>query len=149
MYYWIILALVVLLDQSSKWWIMSTLMMGESRPLIDGVLWLTHVHNQGAAFSLLQGQIAFFVILSIIVIIGLSIWVARSRPPARLAMMLGLLGGGATGNLIDRLRFSHVIDFLDLHWWPIFNFADMAIVGGGILLLGYVFMLERSERING
>jgi signal peptidase II len=149
LYYWIILALVVLLDQSSKWWVSSTLFMGESRPLIDGILWLTHVHNQGAAFSILQGKIAFFVIASIIVIIGVSIWVAVSRPPNVLAMIMGLLSGGAVGNLVDRLRFSHVIDFLDLHWWPVFNFADMAIVVGSFLLVWYVFMQERSERTNG
>lgn len=149
MYYWIVLALVILLDQSSKWWISSTLAMGESRPLIDGILWLTYVHNQGAAFSIMPGKIAFFVIASIIVITGVSIWVARSRPPVRLAMILGLLSGGAAGNLLDRLRFSSVIDFLDLHWWPVFNFADIAIVVGSILLVWYVFMLERSEKLNG
>lgn len=149
MYYWIILALVILLDQSSKWWVSSTFLMGESRPVIDGILWLTYVHNQGAAFSILPGKTAFFVIASIIVITGVSIWVLRSRPPIRLAMILGLLSGGAAGNLVDRLRFSHVIDFLDLHWWPVFNFADMSIVVGSILLVWYVFMLERSEKLNG
>ncbi|MGI6421778.1 MAG: signal peptidase II [Syntrophomonadaceae bacterium] len=149
MYYWIILALVILLDQSSKWWVSSTFFMGESRPVIDGILWLTYVHNQGAAFSILPGKTAFFVIASIIVITGVSIWVLRSRPPIRLAMILGLLSGGAAGNLVDRLRFSHVIDFLDLHWWPVFNFADMSIVVGSILLVWYVFMLERSEKLNG
>jgi signal peptidase II len=149
LYYWIILALVILLDQSSKWWVSSTFFMGESRPVIDGILWLTYVHNQGAAFSILPGKTAFFVIASIIVITGVSIWVLRSRPPIRLAMILGLLSGGAAGNLVDRLRFSHVIDFLDLHWWPVFNFADMSIVVGSILLVWYVFMLERSEKLNG
>ncbi len=149
MYYWIILALVILLDQSSKWWVSSTFLMGESRPVIDGILWLTYVHNQGAAFSILPGKTAFFVIASIIVITGVSIWVLRSRPPIRLAMILGLLSGGAAGNLVDRLRFSHVIDFLDLHWWPVFNFADMSIVVGSIFLVWYVFMLERSEKLNG
>jgi signal peptidase II len=149
LYYWIILALVILLDQSSKWWVSSTFLMGESRPVIDGILWLTYVHNQGAAFSILPGKTAFFVIASIIVITGVSIWVLRSRPPIRLAMILGLLSGGAAGNLVDRLRFSHVIDFLDLHWWPVFNFADMSIVVGSILLVWYVFMLERSEKLNG
>jgi signal peptidase II len=149
LYYWIILTLVILLDQSSKWWVSSTFFMGESRPVIDGILWLTYVHNQGAAFSILPGKTAFFVIASIIVITGVSIWVLRSRPPIRLAMILGLLSGGAAGNLVDRLRFSHVIDFLDLHWWPVFNFADMSIVVGSILLVWYVFMLERSEKLNG
>jgi signal peptidase II len=120
-----------------------------SSPVIDGILWLTYVHNQGAAFSILPGKTAFFVIASIIVITGVSIWVLRSRPPIRLAMILGLLSGGAAGNLVDRLRFSHVIDFLDLHWWPVFNFADMSIVVGSIFLVWYVFMLERSEKLNG
>ncbi len=148
MYYWIILIFVIAVDQSSKWWISSTFSSGESRALIDGVLWLTYVQNQGAAFSIMQGKVLFFIIASVIVVAALVVWVALSRPPAQLASILGLITGGAAGNLIDRLRLSHVIDFFDLHWWPIFNIADMAIVTGGILLIWYFFMEERSEQLN-
>ncbi len=149
MYYWLILVLVIALDQSSKWWISSTFGPGESRALIDGVLWLTYVQNEGAAFSIMQGKVLFFIIASVIVVAALAIWAVVYRPPVRLALILGLLSGGAAGNLIDRVRFTYVIDFLDLHWWPIFNIADMAIVIGGILLLWYVFLEERSEHLNG
>lgn len=149
MYYWLILIFVIAVDQSSKWWVSSTFSSGESQALIDGVLWLTYVQNQGAAFSILQGKVLFFIIASVIVIAALMIWAAFYRPPARLAVILGLMSGGAAGNLIDRLRLSHVIDFFDLHWWPIFNVADIAIVTGGILLFLYVLIQERSEQLNG
>ncbi len=148
MYYWLILILVIAVDQGSKWWISSTFGPGESRAIIDGVLWLTYVQNEGAAFSMLQGKVLFFIIASVIVVAALAIWVVVKRPPRGLALILGLLSGGAAGNLIDRLRLMHVIDFFDLHWWPIFNIADMAIVIGGGLLLWYVFMEERSEHLN-
>ncbi len=148
MYYWIILILVIAVDQSSKWWISSIFSLGESRALIDGVLWLTYVQNQGAAFSIMQGKVLFFIVASVIVIAALAVWAVVYRPPAQLASIFGLLTGGAAGNLIDRLRLSYVIDFFDLHWWPIFNIADMAIVIGGVLLLGYVFMQERSEQLK-
>ena len=149
MYYWLMLIFVIAVDQSSKWWVSSTFSSGESQALIDGVLWLTYVQNQGAAFSILQGKVLFFIIASVIVIAALMIWAAFYRPPARLAVILGLMSGGAAGNLIDRLRLSHVIDFFDLHWWPIFNVADIAIVIGGILLFLYVLIQERSEQLNG
>lgn len=149
MYYWLMLIFVIAVDQSSKWWVSSTFSSGESQALIDGVLWLTYVQNQGAAFSILQGKVLFFIIASVIVIAALMIWAAFYRPPARLAIILGLMSGGAAGNLIDRLRLSHVIDFFDLHWWPIFNVADIAIVIGGILLFLYVLIQERSEQLNG
>ncbi len=149
MYYWLMLIFVIAVDQSSKWWVSSTFSSGESQALIDGVLWLTYVQNQGAAFSILQGKVLFFIIASVIVLAALMIWAAFYRPPARLAIILGLMSGGAAGNLIDRLRLSHVIDFFDLHWWPIFNVADIAIVIGGILLFLYVLIQERSEQLNG
>ncbi len=149
MYYWLILILVIAADQGTKWWISSIFALGESRALIEGVLWLTYVQNQGAAFSIMEGKVLFFIIASIIVIAALMVWVVLKRPPAQLAVILALLTGGAAGNLIDRLRVSHVIDFFDLHWWPIFNVADMAIVIGGILLICYVLIEERSDNPNG
>jgi len=145
LYYWLIFILIFTLDQLSKWWISSTFFPGESQALIEGVLWLTYVQNEGAAFSILQGKVLFFIIASVIVVAVLAVWSTIKRPPAPLALILGLLSGGAAGNLIDRVRLNYVIDFFDVHWWPIFNIADMAIVIGGILLLWYVFMEERSE----
>jgi signal peptidase II len=148
MYYWLVLALVLVLDQGSKWWISSTFAPGESQALIDGMLWLTYVHNQGAAFSIMQGKLLFFILASALVVAGISIWAAIYRPGPWLALITGLLAGGAAGNLLDRIRLSYVIDFLDLHWWPIFNVADMAIVCGGFLLAWHVYRMERSD-ING
>jgi signal peptidase II len=140
---WLSLAgLIVLSDQLSKSWIISQLMLGEVR-VYTSYFNLVLVGNPGAAFSFLADaggwQRWFFVLLSFIVSIVISVILIR-KPQAKLINWgLSLLLGGAIGNLIDRLRFGVVIDFLDLHlgdWhWPAFNLADSAITVGVALLI--------------
>lgn len=139
-----LLALVLLgLDQATKLWVMDTLPFGQPNPAIEPWLYFTHVHNDGAAFSILRGQ---KWILSAIAL-GVSAWIAvhhwRLPAPSR-AQVAGLafVWAGAVGNVIDRLRLGYVIDFLDLHWqgrniWPIFNVADICINIGVALLILY------------
>jgi signal peptidase II len=149
LHYWLTLLIVAILDQMSKWWISTSIAYGESRPLIDGLLWLTNVHNKGAAFSILQGKSFFFIVTAAILLAAIIIYVHFYRPPRTLVFVMGLISGGAAGNLIDRLRLSYVIDFIDTRWWPVFNIADIAIVIGGILFIIYFIMEERSERHYG
>ncbi len=140
-------ALVVLLDRLSKLWIDSHIQMGTYITLIPGVFRLSHVLNTGAAFSLFADSlspstvrnalIAFSVIACLIVVAML--W-RTGRTLTLGSVAFALILGGAIGNLYDRIRFAHVIDFLEvriIHYhWPDFNIADSCIViGAGLLLL--------------
>jgi signal peptidase II len=134
---------VVVLDQISKTWILATLgqIPGTSRPLL-GPLHLTLVHNQGMSFGLLRGSEWsrwLLTVFSAAVVVGLAVWARKAVRPL-MAAGLGLIIGGAFGNnLIDRVRFGHVVDFIDVSrlYFPwVFNVADSAItVGVGLLLL--------------
>ncbi|TVQ86549.1 MAG: lipoprotein signal peptidase [Chromatiaceae bacterium] len=142
-------ALVILLDQASKWLVMSTLAPYQVVELIPN-LNLTLVFNQGAAFSLLADaggwQRWLFAGFALLVTLALGIWLWRLRRHQRLlALGLALLIGGAVGNLIDRLLIGQVIDFIQVYLpviplaifnpWPAFNVADSAISIGVLVLL--------------
>lgn len=127
---------VVACDQAAKWAAQAWLAPRHaSIPLIPGLLQLTYVNNTGAAFGLLRGHSSLFIVLAVAIAAWLVTELAqRTHPPAsRLA--LGLILGGAVGNLIDRLRVGFVIDFIDLRVWPVFNLADSAITIGVMLLM--------------
>jgi signal peptidase II len=137
-------AVVVLaLDQISKWWIvavaMNPLRIWEITPFFNIVL----VRNRGASFGFLGGggEWAPWVLTAVALVIGagLIVWLWRANR-AWLAFALGMIIGGAAGNLIDRLRLGAVVDFLDFHLgdayhWPAFNLADSAITVGVVILL--------------
>jgi signal peptidase II len=137
--------LVVVADQVTKAWVSGALRPYELVPVIDGFFNLTLMFNTGAAFSFLaQGggwQRWLLSGLAVVVTIVLVAWLTRlDRDERWTAAALSLVIGGAVGNLLDRLRFGHVVDFLDFYlgsWhWPAFNVADSAItVGVAILLL--------------
>jgi signal peptidase II len=137
---WLIGVAVVAVDQWSKWLVTHRFALGESHPVIPSVLYLTYVHNRGAAFSLFQGQQLLFVLLAAAVIIWIVWELARGRGATPMRWAWGLILGGAAGNLIDRLRFGHVIDFIDLRVWPVFNLADSAIT------LGVAWVILQSFR---
>lgn len=124
-------------DQWSKWMVMEKMSPGESIPVIDRLFYLTYVRNPGAAFGMLPNKTAFFIIITAGVILGI-LWFARRIEGERSLLKSGLAlqAGGALGNLIDRLRFGHVVDFLDVRVWPVFNVADIGLViGVGILFI--------------
>ncbi|MDD2620020.1 MAG: signal peptidase II [Syntrophomonadaceae bacterium] len=149
MRYWICVLVVFILDRGSKWWVSNHFSLIESQELLDGLLYLTYVENHGAAFGIMPGQSWFFLICGLLVVAGLSFYNARYKIPNIIRISIGVLAGGALGNLFDRYFYGYVIDFLDLRWWPVFNVADMAIVCGGILLLVYLFREERNEASYG
>jgi signal peptidase II len=150
---WFWLAGVVLiLDQCSKWIADSRLGPHDAIPLLP-FLALRKAYNPGAAFSFLSSasgwQRWFFVGLALLVIGVLVVWLRRlTREQGRMALALALILGGAAGNLIDRLLYGHVIDFIDLYYgawhWPTFNIADSAITLGATLLLLDAFMGRRE-----
>ncbi len=138
-------AVVVLaLDQITKAWVVANLPLYTPVDLIDGlapILSLTSVKNTGVAFGLFPGLGGFFVVLQALVILGI-LYYQRTLPPDELWMhlSLGLVVGGALGNLLDRITRGYVVDFFDVNFWPlrtwpVFNIADSAIVVGVTILL--------------
>lgn len=138
-------ALLVVLDQLTKWWALSALQpAGLPHPVIPGLLNWTLTLNPGAAFSFLaQGsgwQRWFFVVLALVISVALVIWLARTaRREWRTALPLSLVIGGAIGNLIDRLHASQVTDFIQVYYrdwyYPTFNVADCGITVGAVCLV--------------
>ena len=142
----LVVAMVVALDQSTKALVDRYFELHESRPLIEGFLHLTYVRNRGAAFGVLNDaglpyQSTLFAVVSLVALLAIGFYAWRL--PARNTLPrlgLGLIMGGAVGNLIDRLRHGYVIDFVDAFWgqyhWPAFNVADSCIsVGVAMLVL--------------
>jgi len=130
----------VAVDQWLKWLVRTRMLPGDSIPLIPHVLHLTSVHNTGAAFGLLRGAGPLLILISVAVVIVLALSLRHAPDDSAILRRLYRLGiwlvlSGAVGNLIDRLRFGYVIDFIDLRVWPVFNLADSAItVGMGLLV---------------
>lgn len=148
MRFWFTIIAVVVLDQLSKWLVVSNMQYGESLPLIEGIISLTYVRNQGAAFGLFAGNTWLFIACALLVVVIISIYNYKNPLVGCLQIILGLVCGGAMGNFIDRFRYHYVVDFFDLGWWPVFNIADMAVVCGGVLLIIYTFRIEKKDKIN-
>jgi len=129
--------IVVFLDQISKQFFWT---LGKNFDVIDGFFRVTLVRNSGAAFGMLQGGRTFLIAASVaasIFIMFLAERMPREERPKR--VFLGMILGGALGNLIDRLYPGHVIDFIDMgiasYRWPVYNLADSAVTIGGVLLV--------------
>ncbi len=137
--------LVLFLDQLSKWWVVNSFELHETLPLLPGFFSLTFITNTGAAFGMLAGEQStgrqvFFGAVALIALAVLYFAFREYRQRGRLYIAaIGLVAGGALGNLLDRLRLGHVIDFLDVYYrqyhWPAFNVADSAITIGVILFI--------------
>ena len=133
---------VLFLDQVSKWMVMESMILGDSIPVLGSFFRLTYIQNPGAVFGLrLGGNVAHLVFAGVALILVAVMWL-RLQPYERVASAgLALVLGGAVGNVIDRIRFGAVVDFLDfgfgsVRWW-VFNVADAAVtVGAGLLILG-------------
>ena len=150
----IILA-VIGLDQATKMWIFHNFALHESKMVIPELFHLTYLTNNGAAFSMLAGQPALWRQIFFMGAAGAAlvfIWLAQKsfgRSSALYTAALALIAGGALGNLIDRIRFGFVIDFIDVffgsHHFPAFNIADSAITVGVTLFILKNLVLERHE----
>lgn len=142
--------LVVIIDQLTKYFVVSNFYLGESIPVIQDIFHWTYILNPGAAFGMLEGSRWFFVFIAVLV--GLGIFYFRKELQKESLMIqfgTALFAGGAVGNLIDRIILGKVIDFFDFRIWPIFNVADIAIcVGVGLILWNIItteFLVNRSE----
>lgn len=126
------------LDQVTKHMVVTYIRQrhGDPKDVLGGNVSIVVAHNTGAAFGILPNQTFLFVAIATAVIIGIVISYRRlMQAPLALRIALGLILGGALGNLVDRLRYGFVVDFVDLHWWPVFNIADTCIVVGVFLLM--------------
>ena len=151
--YFLVSLAVLILDQWSKGIVTRTFEVHQSRPVIGGLFDLTYVRNSGAAFGLfasVDSSVKAIVLNSVAVLVFLvvSAYALRSsHKSVRLQLGFALILGGAVGNLLDRVRFSYVVDFLDFsisgHHWPAFNVADSAICFGVALL--FLDMLRNEE----
>lgn len=137
--YFILLSVgTIIADRLTKLWIVRLLPVpGQEIHVLGTALSFTHVHNTGGAFGLFSNFNFLFVIVGILVPVLILIFFRKLLGKGvGWSIGTGLILGGAVGNLIDRLLYGHVIDFIDVHFWPIFNVADIGItVGIGILFL--------------
>jgi len=142
---------VIALDQAAKALVRLSLDRGESWPGPDWPLRIRHVTNTGAAFGILQDQTAFLIVTATI---GLAaIYLYYRYPPFDHwvgPIAIGMMLGGAAGNLIDRVRVGRVTDFIDVGWFPAFNVADSSIsIGIAVILIGYVFLWPGPKKRSG
>ncbi len=141
--------LILIIDQLSKLWILQTL---GPVPMIDAIPvfgdWFNIVYhrNTGVAFGLFQNMSPLFTVVALLICTGAIYVYVVYLPNAMLSVQisLGLILGGAIGNVFDRIRLGYVVDFVQIGWWPIFNFADSAITVGAVLLALFLLFLEEE-----
>ena len=141
MWIWLgIIVGVVALDQLTKWLAVTFLTRSESVAVIPGVLQLTYVENEGAAFGMLSEHRWVFMIISTVAILAMLVYLWKFRPTSRFACTaLSMVIGGGIGNMIDRVYLNYVIDFIDFCAFPelwvwVFNVADACVCVGGVML---------------
>ncbi|AST92124.1 signal peptidase II [Sutcliffiella cohnii] len=141
MIYFLIALFIIALDQLTKWLVVKNMQIGESITIIENFLYITSHRNPGAAWGILAGQMTFFYIVTLIVVIGLIYYIMKLPKDQKIfGIALSLMLGGAIGNFIDRLFRKEVVDFVNTYIFtydfPIFNVADSAlVVGVGIVLV--------------
>jgi signal peptidase II len=133
-------------DQLTKHIVASQLALGDGVHVL-GPFWIHHVRNSGIAFGFFSQATAVVIVLTGLAVAWMLAYFARSgaRHPI-LPVALGLVIGGSTSNLLDRVRLGYVTDFLDFRWWPSFNLADSFIVVGVLVLLATLVLAERDPR---
>ena len=140
--------LIVLIDQGVKRLVTGNISLGESYPLIPGVLDLSYRRNTGAAFSIMHTAPPAVMIVISLLVLGIFLWLTFPNLASRGGMAaISLIMGGALGNLIDRVRLNYVIDYIDIHVWPVFNVADAAVVIG-VCVLGIVLIVSNRSNIK-
>ena len=142
----ILIIITIFLDQAVKYYVHANMTVGQSIPIIKDIFHITYVLNPGAAFGILEHKRSFFVII-VFLMLAISYYAYRkiNHMDNFLKLGMGLLIGGAIGNLIDRLKTGYVIDFIDFRVWPVFNIADISIVVGvGIIIYFMVFFPEKQ-----
>lgn len=139
---------VMALDQLTKKYVVNNVAYRASLPIIDSILNVTYVKNSGSAFGLFPEHTRLFIIGTIILVLILITYLRdliRESMKVYIGLALGV--GGALGNLMDRMRLGYVVDFIDIHIWPIFNVADVAIlIGSALIFIGAISHNSGGER---
>lgn len=146
MAFWIGGLIVLLVDRLTKFIVVQKMNLGETIPVIKDFLHITYIENPGAAFGLLANKTWLFIFFTVVILIGMVyLNQTMGRENFMFSLILGLVAGGAVGNLIDRFQSGLVVDFIDFRGiWPyVFNIADTAIVIGMLLLIWQIIVSEK------
>jgi signal peptidase II len=136
---------VFALDRLTKYLVVVSIPADTEKGPIAGFLWIQHIQNHCAAFSLCGPSQLAFLAIALVVVIALAVYEFQHLGPIWVHAVLGLVMGGALGNAFDRLVYGSVTDFLAVHWWPTFNIADSAITIGVVALaVGYYWQRRPS-----
>ncbi len=143
---WLIISLVLIgADQAIKYLVINNIALTDTIEVIPDILNIVYVKNTGAAFSILSGRTYILSIVSFVVCVALVWYLIKKKPSSKLLLVsLGMILGGAAGNLIDRVARQFVVDYIEVCFitFPVFNLADMAITIGAALLMIYVIFFD-------
>lgn len=141
-----IIILMLGLDQVSKWLVRDAMDLGQSIPIISSLMSLTYIENRGAAFGIMAGGRVLFIALTFL-LLAFLLWYRHQNKHQSflLEISTGLIIAGALGNLIDRIAKGSVTDFIDFHFFPIFNVADIAVTCGVFLMAVFIFKDENKS----
>jgi len=137
----IIVVLGLIIDRGTKWWAICTLKGSEGLTVIKDFFTLDYLENRGAAFGMLQNKQWLFIVITIVVVIGMIFYLLKYKPKFKLVYVsIAMIIAGAVGNLIDRISYKYVVDFImvhyrDVYYFPTFNVADMLVCIGTFFLL--------------
>jgi signal peptidase II len=150
-FYYIIALFIILLDQVTKWLIVSRMNYGDSITIIENIFYITSHRNSGAAWGILQGKMWLFYVITVIVIVAIIYYIQKAaKGKWLLGVSLSFMLGGAIGNFIDRVYRKEVVDFIHTfifgYNFPVFNIADSALVIGVILLMIQMLLDERKAK---
>jgi signal peptidase II len=150
-FYYLIAIFIILIDQVTKWLIVTKMHLGESIPVINDILYITSHRNRGAAWGILQGQMWLFYVITVIVIVAIVYYIQKeAKDKWLLGVSLAFMLGGAIGNFIDRLFRKEVVDFIHTYIFnynfPVFNIADSALVIGVVLLMIQMLRDEKEAK---
>lgn len=136
-----IILIVNVIDRVTKIWASKSLINGNDVVVIKNIFSFSYLENRGAAWGIFQGKVNFLLIITLIIIIGMVVYLLKYKPKSKLIRIsLSLIIGGALGNMFDRGFYKYVVDYIYFHYkdvysFPTFNFADMSVVVGTILLV--------------
>lgn len=148
----VLFVILLVMDQISKWMVAANMQLHESMDLVPGFFRITYLHNTGAAWSMLEGKMWFFYIITFIAIAAMIyFYVHSSKHDVLFKTGIICMAAGTIGNLIDRLVFQYVRDFIDFvilgYDFPVFNIADMALCIGVFLIIVDILMEERGKKL--
>jgi signal peptidase II len=139
--------LIVIMDQLSKSYVQTHMVVGMSIPVLQDVFHITYILNPGAAFGLFEHQTVFFILIAVSMVVATVYFYPKI--PSQYGLLrfgTGLMVGGALGNVIDRIKTGYVVDFFDFRIWPIFNIADAGIVCGvGCIMFTIIYLYKEDE----